>query len=318
MGTLPPDPEVSDAIWHEMRVRIGELRGRFSGRETSTDVDPLLDGIGRSGAVIRQPPIAAQAVLSLSRRRNYRLDEMTALFERDPAMSQALLRHGNSAWYAGLSDQPLLSIKAAIQRVGSRGVHATVMYHLLQGELSRPGAGLDTQARMVWEHMVRTAPLARGLARFFGGDAEEAFTLGLLHDVGKLVFFDRVAAERTRLRRELVFPDGFVTAALSLLHEPLGGLAILEWGMDQRSARIIATHHRWGDHPVGEPLSQVVYLAEAVDIARQRGDAVDLALLWQEGDLAGPTDQVAAWLEAEAADQDDAERAHRRRAALSR
>lgn len=313
----PPDPDVSAAIWHELRVGIGELRQRFRADGGAHDVDALLDGIGHQGAVIRQPPVAAQAVLSLSRRRNYGLDEMTALFERDPSMSQALLRHSNSAWYAGISDQPILSIKAAIQRVGTKGVHSTVMHHILSAELSRPGAGLDEMARMVWEHMVRTAPLARGMARFFRADAEDAFTLGLLHDVGKLVFFDRVAAERKRLRRDIVLPEGFVTAALSVLHEPLGGLAALEWGLDARSARVIATHHRWGDHPADEPLSQVIFLAEAVDIVRQRQEDVDLDGLWLSGDLDGSMDAVSQWLQEDIQALEEEERAHKRRVALA-
>lgn len=45
-----------------------------------------------------------------------------------------------------------------------------------------------------------TLVMARGIARLFGADPDEAFTLALLHDVGKLVLFDRVAAAKTRRR----------------------------------------------------------------------------------------------------------------------
>ena len=70
--------------------------------------------------------------------------------------------------------------------------------------VSRPGGELDTMAQQVWNHMVRVAPLARDLSGAFGVGPEQAFLLGLLHDVGKLVVFDRITELRTVQRRPLV------------------------------------------------------------------------------------------------------------------
>lgn len=307
---------VADAARQAVGARVEELLGRF-GRAGDTDVPRVLAAVARPGALIRRPPAAAQQVLALCRR-SYGLDEMKGLFERDPAMSQALLRHANSAWYAGLSADPLLGLKAAIQRVGSKGVNATVMHHLLQGELSRPGPGLDGLVQQVWEHMVRTAPVARAIAHAFGADPDEAFTLGLLHDVGKLVFFDRTAEERKEVRRDLRLPEGFVPAALTALHEPLGALAAFEWGLDPTSAAVIGSHHRRGDHPVGEPLSEAVHVAEALDLAQERRRPPELALLWAAGELTGDREAVEAWLAGDGAQLWESRRAEKRRRALRR
>lgn len=314
--TPPPGERVAWAARETVRVRSAELLRRF-GWGGDGDVRAVLAAVVEPGAVIRQPPTAAQEVLALCRR-SYGLDEMRGLFEKDPAMSQALLRHANSAWYGGLSVERLLGLKAAIQRVGSKGVNATVMYHLLQGELSRPGPGLDGLVQQVWEHMVRTAPIARALAHAFRADPDEAFTLGLLHDVGKLVFFDRVAEERRRAKRDLRLPGGFVPGALTALHEPLGALAALEWGLDAESAVVIGSHHRRGDHPADGPLSETVYVAEAVDLAQERGRPLDLTLLWAEGELTGSQEAVEAWLAGAGAEFWRTRRAEKRRRALRR
>lgn len=294
-GALP-QPRVNILVQRKLRMAAASLREGFSRSGRYPDVTSILDGVTQPGAVIRQPPRAAQAVLSLLQRRNYGLNEVTALIERDPALSQSLLRHSNSVFYAGLSTQPIVSIKAAIQRVGTNGIHASVMFEVLQGEISRPGGGLDRWARLVWEHLVRTAPLARSMARSFGADPEEAFTLGLLHDVGKLVLFDRIAAERSRLRRDLELPVGFVNAALGDIHEALGGLAVLEWGLDEHAAAVILAHHRREDVPSDDPMSEVVYAAERMDIALQKGVEPDLDAIWAEGCLAAPRDAAVAWL----------------------
>lgn len=314
-----PGPRIGDDVERHRSAlgsRLAELE-RAWGVERGGDVPLLLAELARPGNVVRRPPAAAQEVLALSRRA-YGLDEMAALFEQDPAMSQGLLRHANSAWYAGRSAAGLSSIKAAVQRVGTKGVNATVMFHLLQGEVSRPGSGWDGYVQRVWEHMIRVAPLARGIAARLGGDPDDAFTLGLLHDVGKLIFFDRVAVERKRLRRDLHLSHGFVSSALTALHEPLGAAAAVEWGMDPRSAAIIGSHHRRGDHPSDDPLSEAVFLAEAVDVAYARGEEPDLQLLWTLGEISGTPARVGAWLAEETAARPERERAERRRRALRR
>ena len=92
--------------------------------------------------------------------------------------------------------------------------------------------------------MQRTAPVARAIAPAFGVDAETAYSLALLHDVGKLVVFDHVSRLRHDHRRELKMPDLFFRQLLAHLHEPLGGLAVLRWDLGADAARAVAEHHR--------------------------------------------------------------------------
>ena len=279
------------------------LREEFADVQKNDDAKAIIELVGdEDRAVVRQPPVAAQALLTLLNRRHYSMREVTHVIERDPALSQALLRQANSAWYASTFGAPVISIRGAVQRVGAKGVHATVMSQLVQGQLCRPGAGFDGMASMVWEHMVRTAPVARQLGPIFSVDPEGAYTLGLLHDVGKLVLFDRVAALRRKVRREVTFPPKFISRALREFHEPLGGLAALEWGLDEGSALVIATHHR---RPHPEPahlMSEVIYLAERFDVSQPRPGTVDLDDIWEEGGLTGPKAQIQALLEAQEAE----------------
>ena len=183
-------------------------------------------------------------------------------------------------------------LRAAIQRVGTNGVHAAVMSRIIQGVLSPPGARFARPARMVWDHMVRVAPIARRLAQPFEVDAETAFSLGLLHDVGKLVFFHHVATLRRTRRREIVISEDFLKAALAALHQPIGGLAVLEWGLDEQFAYVVANHHRF-PKPVPEDIrTEVVFLAERIDLAEQQGEILDIEPLWDDAVLTGPRTAV--------------------------
>lgn len=279
------------------------LREEFADVQGNADAKAIIELIGdEERAVVRQPPLAAQALLTLRSRRHYSMREVTHVIERDPSLSQALLRQANSAWYASTFGAPVISIRGAVQRIGAKGVHATVMSQLVKGQLCRPGAGFDSMASMVWEHMVRTAPVARQLGPIFSVDPESAYTLGLLHDVGKLVFFDRIAALRRKVRRDVEFPAKFISRALRELHEALGGLAALEWGLDESSALVIATHHRRPHPEPANPMCEVIYLAERFDVSHPRPGAVDIDGIWEEGGLTGPKERIQELLEAQEAE----------------
>lgn len=298
---LAPPPEISgDAELldkHLQKVFQGQVERLAQEHGGAGDHGAVLDALREPGAhEIKQPPLAAQAVLNVCRRRNYSVTELNRLISRDPALSQALLRHANSAWYTSRLAGKVISINAAVQRVGTKGVHATVMAHVMEGELSRPGPGLDKMVQTVWKHMVRTAPIARALSRPFKADPDAAYTLGLLHDAGKLVIFDRIAGARKKVRRDLKLSDEFISATLRTLHEPLGALAALQWGIEADHSASIASHHRTS--PEGDqPMAEVLYLAERIDLANTSGSEMALDEWWSAGKLSGDRTLVENILE---------------------
>jgi len=146
---------------------------------------------------------------------------------------------------------------------------------------------------MVWDHMVRVAPISRQVAHAFGCDPDAAFTLGLCHDAGKLLLFERIAEVRRERRRELTFPRGFLRAALKSVHEPLGGLAAFAWGMPPEYAAAIASHHR-SDPGLGpDPLSEAAFVAERLDLMVHAERDVDLENLRAEGAISVRLDILA-------------------------
>lgn len=265
--------------------RVMALLATLPVGEGSSDAAKLLKSLLAPAAqMIRQPPAAAQRALDASRDPEVGNAVMSRLFEEDPSLSQALLRFANSAYYA-TSSASCVSVPAALQRVGFSGVQNVVLGRMVEGLLCRPGAGLQPIVDQVWTHMVRTGPIARALAPEFGMKPDAAFALGLLHDVGKLVIFDRLGALRAELRRDLRLTPLFLSRMLTQLHEPLGALAALQWSMGGMCARAIGTHHR-SPAPIEPSLpSELLFLAERVDLARSREQALDLDGWWEAGAL---------------------------------
>jgi HD-like signal output (HDOD) protein len=270
---IDTDEELGAWLERSLRRRCSELRTHAA--QGSPDAHSLLDLLeAPSSLVVRQPPLAAQRALAVTRQPESSAAEIVRLVERDPTLTQALLRHANSALYA-TAGKACVSLADAVRRVGASGVESVVLRGMVEGLLCRPGGAYQAMVDQAWSHMVRTAPLGRALAPLYGMHPDEAFSLALLHDVGKLVIFDQIGVLRGSRRTEPRFPDQFVRSALLLLHEPLGGLAAVEWGVGPVAAGAIATHRRADALTYADAESQLLFVAERAELARLRGSTPD-------------------------------------------
>jgi HD-like signal output (HDOD) protein len=266
---LPYDQRTPDLM-----TLIGQLAGDPEGR-------------------LRQPPTAAQRTMAACSNEDVPSNTVVALLERDPMLAQAVLARANSAYYHR-SGPPCLGLEDAVTRQGRRSVHNVLLQSTLSGLIYSPGGGWNDMVGKVWSHMVRTGPIARAVAPCFDVDTEQAFALALLHDVGKLAVFDRIATLRTAQRGDLDLPRPAMALALRLLHEPLGGLCALGWGFGDDAALSIARHHRDPVPVERDAASEVIWLAEHVDLAAQRGVPLSLPVLWHAADLSADLDAVQA------------------------
>jgi HD-like signal output (HDOD) protein len=252
--------------------------------------------------VIRQPPTAAQEALTAASDPQFAPARLVRLAEASPAIAQALLRSANSAQHAA-AGAACVSLADAVRRLGAQGVADAVLCTMVDGLLCRPGVEYERLVEQVWSHMVRTAPLARALALAFAVAPGEAFALGLLHDVGKLVVFDRISALRRELRRPVTIPYPALAAILGELHEPLGALAVHRWGLGPNVAQAVGAHH--ATTPLAcaaaDNLRQIVFVAERAELARLRAEPMPLADWWDEGAVTASLDRAAPLLERELA-----------------
>jgi HD-like signal output (HDOD) protein len=175
-------------------------------------------------------------------------------------------------------------------------VYNVLLTNMVRSVLFRPVDGCVELVEQVWTHLVRSAPLARWAAPGFDVDPEAAFSLGLLHDVGKLILFDRLSALRERQRRPVRVSLELVRRALRELHEPLGGLAMAHWKLGEDAARVIATHHRRPPPEKPDRMNELVHVVERVDIAEARGETLDWDALWSGASLTADAAVVKALL----------------------
>jgi putative nucleotidyltransferase with HDIG domain len=160
---------------------------------------------------------------------------------RDPAISAKLLRVANSAFF-GFSRQ-VATVADAVRVLGFTNV---------QGIILGVGAfdAFRTERlnlREFWTHSIATATAARALAPRVKCSPDEAFTAGILHDIGKLLF--AVQAELGYQRVLDLENEAKVTGLeaertlFEFTHPEVGETVAERWDLPARYVRAIAHHH---------------------------------------------------------------------------
>lgn len=111
----------------------------------------------------------------------------------DPALTMRLLKLVNSAYF-GCSGR-IATVTHAITMVGSRELQNLVLATLIVSKFSAQPDGMMTMHDF-WAAGLRSALMAKALAMALPSqikeDRESVFICGLLHDIGKLVFYRRI------------------------------------------------------------------------------------------------------------------------------
>ncbi len=256
-----------------------------------------LVGLLESGPdeLIRQLPASAREALAMCDDPNVPRSRLVSQLARDPSLMQSILRTANSSAFCA-GREPVLGMEAALDRIGLGNARGVLTASCASSLLSLPGGHYNAMAAEVWSHMIRTGPIAQCLAPALSVNPDEAMTLALLHDIGKLIVFDRLSVLRATRRRTIDLPPAFVQALLSAAHEPLGALAAQRWELGPRAVAAIGNHHRQVHALRHEPLSEALYLADVVDHAMSRDETANLDEVWAKGALSAPRPRIEAIL----------------------
>jgi putative nucleotidyltransferase with HDIG domain len=232
---------------------------RYSG--VHTDAHALLERFETLPVI----PAVAARVLSLSDDATSAL-EVSQVISADPVLTATLLRVSNSAYY-GFSRR-LSTVREAVLLLGFKQVRqiavgASVMRAWKRGD-SADGFDMD----LFWGHCMSVAVLAEMAARKFNaGRPEEAFTAGILHDVGVLALRQALPVQFRAVMKAAAAGAPMLDAErelAGLTHTEIGAALAERWQLPERLVEAIAGHHHVGPTDRIEGLADVVCAADQV------------------------------------------------------
>lgn len=181
-------------------------------------------------------PLTTVRILELVEDETCTAMDLARLIEVDPALSTRVLRMVNSPYY-GL-DYRVVSARRAVVMLG----FVTVRALAVSGAASLLMDGNSLTDDDFWPHAVSTAAAAAHISKLVGASHGDAFTAGLLHDLGRAVV-------------DLVDTDGG--------HAEAGAAALEHWRFPAELVEAVASHHDLSAAR-GERLSLVVHAAAGI------------------------------------------------------
>jgi putative nucleotidyltransferase with HDIG domain len=217
------------------------------------------------------PPVphAALKLVSLLDQPSVSNTEVVQALRCDNVLTAKLLRACNSPFF-GLAE-PVASVDQAVFLLGHQQILHIVLTIAFGSAMVVPLPGYAVEASELWRHSLVTATASEMIANEFTDlnvEPPVAFTVGLLHDIGKLVLGQTLTADLQAEIRRLIEHDKLARAeaekaVLGTDHGEVGALLLQSWHLPDELVEAVANHHQ----PVLKPrprLSVVTHLANCL------------------------------------------------------
>lgn len=165
------------------------------------------------------------------------IDKISTLIKQDVALYSSVIATVNSAFYGFKTE--INSIKHAVTLLGIKQVFNIIRLSALKNSLATVGP-----IERFWDTATEVATICAELStRFTNCDSDEAYTLGMLHDIGiplllltKPEFKDFLRSHNGHCMTELYQQE---QERFSVNHYDLGAELIRKWNIGERIARAI-------------------------------------------------------------------------------
>lgn len=218
------------------------------------------------------PPLPSVAfrILEVVRDADYSIDTLVDLVRTDPSLTARVLRLTNSALF-GVPNE-ITSVGDAVSYVGTRNLVKLVLVCCAANHFKQATSSIYGDPGSLWRHSFAVATACQWLANRCGyGEADTAFTAGILHNVGKVALSQAVDdqhpdvpdAESHSLAEAEIF---------GIDHAAAAGVIAGTWSLPRELTMAIRNHHN--EREVGkDALSAILGLADDLVLALGIGNA---------------------------------------------
>jgi putative nucleotidyltransferase with HDIG domain len=225
--------------------RAVELRAMLHNDKLKTLVSSL-------GALPSVPALYVEMVQELQSP-DGSIHKVGQIVSRDPAMTAKILQLANSAFFG--RQHRISNAAEAVAYLGLNIIRNLLLaVHAFKQFAPSPNNMFSIEA--LWEHSISTATMAGKLANGEGSDkklVDDAFTAGLLHDIGKLMIVCRLPEAQTEAanyaKKNALPLWQAEQEILSTTHAEVGAYLFALWGLSDAIVEATAYHHRPSESP---------------------------------------------------------------------
>jgi putative nucleotidyltransferase with HDIG domain len=195
--------------------------------------------------------------------RNSSFSQVFNIVKYDQAISSKIISIANSAYYA--RGCKILNLERAMIVIGLEEVQNIIVCLAFLKEMLQRWKLSQHDLADLWRHSLGVACAARALsAKTLAEDPETAFTVSILHDIGKIIFYtygeeyQKLVLLARRTGRDLCALE---KEAFGIDHQEVGYFIAVKWRFPEEFCAVVGGHHGM---PQGEDrLLDIVRVADA-------------------------------------------------------
>jgi len=226
--------------------------------------EAIQEELSKKTAPLSIPGGIAADLGSLLRSDEATFGDIARIVGQDPSLTAKLLNLANSSFYSGIVRAT--TIEQAAARVGIVGVRNLLMTIIFKDVFTCKGTYLRAEFSVNWRHSLSCAVCAKAICEKTGKTflAQDAYLLGLLHDIGTVAILD-VLCSLYKKDESLHFGPEELLVLLGSLHAAAGAQVLGQLSFNEKLCRMVAMHHRPEEYtPREETLFGVLLAADAL------------------------------------------------------
>jgi putative nucleotidyltransferase with HDIG domain len=203
-------------------------------------------------------------LIELFKQPDQEIAEVVQLITFDPSYTAEILKRCNSVYFAGA--EPVQDVSEAVARLGFEELHKIVSAMFASNAILRPGH--NSFVEMLWTHSAAVAVAAGVLAEQCEESALTAFTVGLLHEIGKVIMITADEASYVQaVQTSGIFKRPIYVTEKELFgfdHAQVGACLLQRWNLPPNMVAAVLHHHQLAGAEPYERLSAVIFLANVL------------------------------------------------------
>lgn len=205
-------------------------------------------------------------MLSLTEDPNSTAKDLNDVIIQDQSLTAGVLRLANSAYYG--FPRRISTVTEAIVLLGFSSIRGLVLAASVQNVMDKEMSGYALGQGELWRHSYACGMGSRIIAKRLKMPLDQAFTAGLLHDIGKVVlnYFMQEAYQEVKRKVELENIP-FMAAEAAVLgfdHAIVGAKVAEAWNLPSELVEPIAFHHEPMSAANQRRLASVVHVSDAI------------------------------------------------------
>jgi len=220
--------------------------------------DAVAEGIPSSAAIVGE-------VIKIIYDQSSSAADLATIIERDPPLTAKILKISNSAYYG--SSKQITSLQRAVVVLGFDTIKELVTTISVVHSFFQSGTTGGVDKPGLWLHSVGTAKAAQLIAQRHGlARPDVTYTVGLLHDIGKIVTalifpeqYNRVVEHAIENELHIIQSERMI---LNIDHCMIGKILCDLWDLPDALSNAILYHHEPLNTEGENTLAQITYLGD--------------------------------------------------------